>query len=77
MKIGERGQVTIPVKLRRRFGLKPKCQVEFVELEGRLVLRRSGRDKKADILGKWERHVGVLDLKGRRTDEIMRELRDR
>ena len=29
MKIGERGQVTIPKDLQERFGLKPETEVEF------------------------------------------------
>ncbi|MGH9356324.1 MAG: AbrB/MazE/SpoVT family DNA-binding domain-containing protein [Terriglobia bacterium] len=29
MKIGERGQVTIPKEIRERFGLKPETEVEF------------------------------------------------
>jgi len=41
MKIGERGQVTIPQKLRRRFGLKQRTEVEFVEERGRLILQKA------------------------------------
>lgn len=41
MKIGERGQVTIPQKFRRRFGLKQQTEVEFVEERGRLILQKA------------------------------------
>lgn len=40
MKMGERGQVTIPKKLRERFGLRPRIEVEFVDERGRLVLKK-------------------------------------
>jgi AbrB family looped-hinge helix DNA binding protein len=77
MKIGERGQVTIPQKFRQRFGLKPKAQVEFVELDGQLVLRKAGRPDAAALRAKWASNVGILKFDGRTTDDIMRELRPR
>jgi len=77
MKIGERGQVTIPQQFRRRFGLKPKSQVEFAEIGGQLVLRKAGRSDLAGIKAKWQSHMGILGTGGRGTDEIMRELRQR
>ncbi len=43
MKIGERGQVTIPQKLRERFGLNRQTEVEFVEDRGRLILKKIQR----------------------------------
>jgi AbrB family looped-hinge helix DNA binding protein len=43
MKIGERGQVTIPQKFRRRLGLNQQTEVEFVEERGRLILQKAER----------------------------------
>ena len=43
MKIGERGQVTIPKHLRERHGLKQETDVEFVEENGRLFLKKVAR----------------------------------
>jgi AbrB family looped-hinge helix DNA binding protein len=43
MKIGQRGQVTIPKKLRERFGLEPRIEVEFVDERGKLVLKKVER----------------------------------
>ena len=43
MKIGERGQVTIPKKYRNRFGLSPATEIEFVEQSGQLVLKKAGK----------------------------------
>ena len=60
MKIGERGQVTIPRKLRERFGLAPQAEVEFVVIEGALLLRK----KSAEVdFAKW---------KGRCSDSLRR-----
>jgi AbrB family looped-hinge helix DNA binding protein len=50
MKIGERGQVTIPKKIRDRFGLGPETEVEFQIAESSIVLRK--KPKKLN-LKKW------------------------
>ena len=73
MKIGERGQVTIPQHHRKRFGLKPATEVEFVTVNGQLVLKKAGTRKRKI----WEKYYGILGLKNARTDDLMRELRDR
>ena len=51
MKIGERGQVTIPKDIRDRFGLGPDAQVEFRVVNGSIVLKKT--PKKLD-LRKWK-----------------------
>jgi AbrB family looped-hinge helix DNA binding protein len=51
MKVGERGQVTIPKEIRDRFGIGPETDVEFSIVEGSIVLRKTPR--KLD-LGKWK-----------------------
>jgi AbrB family looped-hinge helix DNA binding protein len=40
MRIGRRGQVTIPKGLRERFGLKPETEVEFQVVNNSIVLRK-------------------------------------
>ena len=40
MKVTVKGQVTIPVSLRERFGLNPGTEVEFVAADGVLQVRR-------------------------------------
>ncbi|OFX14235.1 MAG: hypothetical protein A2Z18_06745 [Armatimonadetes bacterium RBG_16_58_9] len=53
MKIGERGQVTIPKELRDRYGLQKDVDVDFVE-EGtgiRIVKRSDGADRVGNIRG--------------------------
>ena len=51
MKLGERGQVTIPKEIRDKFGLGPDTDVEFHVVDGSIVLRKS--PKKLD-LDKWK-----------------------
>jgi AbrB family looped-hinge helix DNA binding protein len=51
MKIGERGQVTIPKEIRERFGLGPDTDVEFQIVRGTIVLKKA--PKKLD-LRKWK-----------------------
>ncbi|HZQ69101.1 MAG TPA: AbrB/MazE/SpoVT family DNA-binding domain-containing protein [Terriglobales bacterium] len=51
MKVGERGQVTIPKKLRERFGLGPQTEVEFRVERDSLVLEKKA---KTLDLSKWK-----------------------
>ena len=41
MKIGERGQVTIPKEIRDKFGLLPETEVEFRVTHGSIVLKKA------------------------------------
>ena len=40
MKISERGQITIPKRLRDRFGMNQNVEVEIVEASGGLLIRK-------------------------------------
>ena len=51
MKVGERGQVTIPKEIRNRFGISPETEVEFNIVENSIVLRK--KSKKLN-LKKWK-----------------------
>jgi AbrB family looped-hinge helix DNA binding protein len=51
MKVGERGQVTIPKEIRDRFGLGPDTEVEFRIVSGSIVLKKS---PKKLALRKWK-----------------------
>ena len=51
MKVGERGQVTIPKELRERFGLGPETEVEFRVVNGSILLKKA--PKKLN-LRKWK-----------------------
>ena len=74
MKLSERGQVTIPKKHRDRFGLKPNTEIEFVEVDHQLVLRKKRRGRLP-----IESVRGILrgQANGRSTDQIIEELRGR
>jgi AbrB family looped-hinge helix DNA binding protein len=55
MKIGERGQVTIPKKIRDQFGLAPETEVEFRIVAGSIVLKKA--PKKLN-LARWKGRCG-------------------
>ena len=71
MKVGERGQITIPRDIRERHGFAPAVEVEIVEEDGRLILRKKGTPR-CPI----DRFVGVLG-RSQSTDHIIEELRGR
>jgi len=66
--VSERGQVTIPKRLRERLGIRPGQVLDFQEEEGRLVATKDVRQDPVDAV------YGVLRLK-RSTDQLMTELR--
>jgi len=37
------GQITVPAVIRKRLGIGPGSVIEWAELEGEIVVRRSGR----------------------------------
>jgi AbrB family looped-hinge helix DNA binding protein len=56
MKVGERGQVTIPKDIRDRFGLGVDTEVEFHVIAGAIVLKKT--PKKLN-LAKWKGRCGA------------------
>ncbi len=42
MRVTEKGQITIPISLRKRYGLQPNVEVEFVDDANGLRLRKRG-----------------------------------
>ena len=69
MKVGERGQVTIPQALREEFGFLPETEVAFVVQGGALLLVKEGQQNELTRLygrKKFERS----------TDELMKLLRE-
>ena len=66
--VGDRGQITIPKKLRDRLGIRPGQQVEFEEHEGRLVVRKLMPRNPVDGV------YGILRTE-HSTDELVAELR--
>jgi AbrB family looped-hinge helix DNA binding protein len=76
MKIGERGQVTIPKEIRDRFGLKPHAEVLFQVAKGAILLRKKAKKL---ALGKWKgrckRNSAKLGYVS--VDEFIEEVRGR
>ena len=53
-----KGQVTIPKAIRDRLGLRPGDQVEFVEKDGQVVVRKEGQgltpfEAGKNLFGRW------------------------
>ena len=73
MKVGERGQVTIPKALRDRFGLCPRSEVEFLDINGQLVLRKQPEPRRKSL----RRWVGFLQNEPDDVDGFIEEIRGR
>ncbi len=68
MKVGERGQVTIPQALREQLGFLPETEVEFTVQGGALLLVKKERER--DVAKLYGRKQF-----GRSTDDLMKLLR--
>lgn len=74
MKISERGQITLPKKVRDRHGLRPNTEVEIVEVNHEIVLRKKGGSRMdLDAV----RGILLPYSDGKTTDQIIEELRGR
>lgn len=66
--VSEKGQVTIPKRLRDRLGIRPGQVLDFHEERGRLVaIKAAARDPVSDVYG-----AVTLDAP---TNELLRRLR--
>ena len=70
MKITSKGQVTVPQRLRLKFGLLPDTEVVFEEAADGVAIRPK-LSKRAQIEERIPRVRGVADG-GLSTDEVMR-----
>ena len=69
-KITSKGQITLPKEVRRRLGVGPGDQVEFVEENGKYVLKKIVKESPFDA------YVGYLRRqRGSDTNKIIQELR--
>jgi len=69
-RVAERGQVTIPKRLRERLGLKPGTILEFKDEQGRLIAVKShSADPVSAVYGclskKIDTDVLIAELRGR------------
>jgi len=76
MRVGERGQVTIPKDIRDRFGIGPNSEVEFHVENGAIVLKKA--PKKLNLEG-WKGHckASFADLGYTAVDEFVEDVRGR
>ncbi|KFB66513.1 MULTISPECIES: AbrB/MazE/SpoVT family DNA-binding domain-containing protein [Candidatus Accumulibacter] len=72
MRITSKGQVTIPVEIRKQAGLMPNTDVEFEFKDGVVRLMPKGGTRGQQLV---ERLRGAFKGCGMTTDEIMRETR--
>lgn len=69
-RVAERGQVTIPKRLRERLGVKPGTVLEFSEEHGRLIAVKAGAaDPISELYGCLGKKID--------TDAVMAQLRGR
>lgn len=73
-RLTSKGQVTIPVAVRRKLGLKAGDAVRFVEAAGRVQIERADTDI-AEFEAWVDSIAGSVDFGGRTTDEILDEIR--
>jgi AbrB family looped-hinge helix DNA binding protein len=69
MKVTDKGQVTIPIAIRRKAGLLPNTDVEFILRGKNVVLRKSGRTRR-----RGRKLIAVMRGRATKrlsTDEIM------
>ena len=59
--VTRKGQITIPVKLRRKFGIEESSKVEVVEEGGQIVIKK--RPSIFDLAGSGVGKANVEDLK--------------
>ena len=71
MRVSERGQITIPKRLRDRFGMHHNVEVEVVAADGGLLVR-----KRSAASHPVDRVYGVLGTQGD-TDEYLEAIRGR
>ncbi len=71
MKISERGQITIPKRLRDRFGMHRDVEVEITPTENGLLIQ-----KRAMAQHPVDRVYGILGGEGN-TDQYIEEIRGR
>ena len=70
MRITSKGQVTIPIEIRERFGFLPHTEVEFV-IEGDQVVVRKAESTGESFADRLIRHMSGAGTGDMTTDEIM------
>lgn len=71
MKLTSKGQVTIPLSLRRRYGLEPRSEVTFEATEGGVLIKPVPNVRVATLKAGLERARKTADA-AQSTAEVMR-----
>ena len=71
MKIGERGQITIPKPMREKYGLLPNIEVDFVPKKSGVLIIKKVHDKSP-----VDKVYGILE-KQEKTDNYIEAIRGR
>ena len=62
MQVTSKGQITIPIKLRKKFNIDEGARVEVLEEDGKIVVRRS--HSFYDLAGADAGKATVVEMKG-------------
>ena len=68
MKVTVKGQVTIPIQIREKLGITPNSEVDFVEEDGRVYIKR--KISSTPPTNRFHRFRGAATVK-MTTDEIL------
>jgi antitoxin PrlF len=71
VRVTSKGQVTIPLAVRRRLGITPGAQVEITAEDDHAVIRKTSDGEKDEIERMLDAMTGALGP-GPSTDEILR-----
>ncbi len=72
MKVTIKGQITVPLALRERYGLHPGTEVEFAPEVGGLRIKARKRTRRAaTTFDTWLVHAAGSSTTGLSTDKIM------
>ncbi len=64
--VTSKGQVLIPVKIRRKFGIKEGTKVVFIEQDGKLIVQTLDKEY-------FNKLAGILDEKGKMLKSLMED----
>jgi AbrB family looped-hinge helix DNA binding protein len=70
MKLTSKGQVTIPLRLREKFGLFPATEVAFEESEGGVLIKPAAASRRRQA-ERWLRHARGSATAKLTSDDIM------
>jgi AbrB family looped-hinge helix DNA binding protein len=68
MYVTTKGQVTIPMELREKYEIYPHTEVEFIEEEGKIYIKK--KKTPGEKKNRFQKYRGIASVK-MTTDEIM------